>query len=97
MAAVVEVDFKALNLHAGVNEEKIIEFVKQAQDEADKKEIMVASYASAIFRNACRHGRAPGSGLRPARAHACPGHLDQAGKMFANLSGITGDKPGDDE
>ncbi|CAJ0853177.1 12352_t:CDS:2 [Entrophospora sp. SA101] len=38
LANVVEVDFKALNLHAGVQEEKIIEFVKDAQKEAEKKE-----------------------------------------------------------
>ncbi|CAH1770762.1 7759_t:CDS:2, partial [Entrophospora sp. SA101] len=38
LAIVAEVDFKALNLNAGVQEEKIIEFVKDAHNEADKGE-----------------------------------------------------------
>ena len=39
LAAVVEVEFKALNLHAGVQEETIIKFVKDAQSDAVKKEV----------------------------------------------------------
>ena len=36
---VVKVEFKALNLHAGVQEETIIKFVKDAQNDADKGEV----------------------------------------------------------
>src|SRR5437764_11541177 len=35
----VEVEFKALNLHSGIQEETIIKFVRDAQNEADKGEI----------------------------------------------------------